>query len=135
MARQKRAAGGGRPRSADRTRFLTDRATERALRGEPAAHYVLRLYTAGSQWRSLRAVESVRRVCARCLRDRVTLNIIDLYQQPELALHDSVVAAPCLVRLSPKPRQIFIGDLTDQQRLLRWLGITDARNKEQNAAP
>lgn len=121
MAGRKGAAA---KRAAEKSlRLLTDSTTAQAYLGKTARRYVLRLYTAGSNPRSLRAVETVRQLCSRELKGRAELQVIDLYQQPELAVADRVVAAPCLVRLVPTPRQFFIGDITDRDRLRSWLGI------------
>lgn len=109
-----------------RTRYLADRGTARALAGKPATKYVLRLFTAGSNVRSLRAVENVRQVCEQWLAGRAELQVIDMYQQPELAVRDSVVAAPCLIRERPQPRQVYIGDMSDIRQLRDWLGIRAA---------
>jgi hypothetical protein len=48
---------------------------------------------------------------------------VDIYQQPELAARDGIIAAPALIKLEPEPRIIFIGDLSDSARVLAGLGI------------
>ena len=97
------------------------------LSGALAAHYRLRLYVAGNNLNSFMAIKSLRQLCDDILRDRADLEIIDLYQQPELARRDHVVAAPALIKLAPAPRRIFIGDMTDSRRLLAGLGISATR--------
>ncbi len=68
------------------------------------------------------AVEAVRH-----LRDAhlpaYELEVVDLYQQPQLAEADRVVAAPTLVRVSPGPARRVAGDLTDARRILQGLGL------------
>ena len=96
------------------------------LQGVPAESYVLRLYIAGTNLNSVRAIENVRKLCKSLLPSRCDLDIIDLYQQPGLAKRDDVVAAPALVKLSPLPRRTFVGDLSDFARVLGGLGITTA---------
>ncbi len=75
------------------------------------------------------------------LRNRCDVQIVDLYQQPELASRDGIVAAPALVKLGPEPQVIFIGDLSDSARVLAGLGIRskpsnvrNTKNKEQQSA-
>jgi len=63
------------------------------------------------------------------LRNRCDVQIVDIYQQPELAARDGVIAAPTLVKLDPGPRIIFIGNLSDSARVLAGLGI---RPKQMN---
>ena len=92
--------------------------------GAPAPpHYRLRLFVAGSSQRSLRTIASLRRLCDRYLEGAVDVEVIDIYQQPELAERDQVVAAPTLVKLHPLPVRRIIGDLSDEDRVLRGLGV------------
>ena len=86
--------------------------------------YHLRLFVAGTVPRSLRTIVRLRRFCDRYLLGLADVEVVDIYQQPELAEQDQVVAAPTLVRLSPLPVRRIIGDLTDESRLLRGLGLT-----------
>src|SRR4029078_13745967 len=80
------------------------------LQGIPASRYGLRLYIAGSNLNSTRAIEKVRELCRVMHPSKCELEIIDLYQQPALAKTDEILAAPALVKTSPLPRRTFIGD-------------------------
>jgi len=88
--------------------------------------YCFRLFVAGTAPRSLRAVETVRRICERHLSHRYELEIIDIYQQPDLAERDGIVAAPILLKVSPAPERRIAGDLLDEDRILRGLQILPA---------
>ena len=94
---------------------------------EPATpapgRYTLRLFVAGTTAHSLRAIENLRRICGAHLAGRVDLEIIDIYQHPELAGQHQVVAAPTLVKLLPLPLRRIIGDLSEEQRVLRGLEL------------
>ena len=94
---------------------------------QPARRYRLRLYVAGTNLNSFHAIQCLRQLCDEVLPGRVALEVIDLYQQPELAKRDQIIAAPALIKLSPLPRRMFIGDLSDQKRLLLGLGIQTAK--------
>ncbi len=85
--------------------------------------YRLRLVVAGSTSRSRQAIENLQRICSEHLGGRVDLEIIDIYQQPELAEKYQVVAAPTLVKLLPLPVRRLIGDLSEEDRVLRGLEI------------
>lgn len=85
--------------------------------------YRLRLFVAGSSARSLRTVHELRRLCRQALGEAVDLEVVDIYQQPELAERDGVVAAPTLLRLSPAPVRRLVGDLSDEQRVLRMITL------------
>jgi circadian clock protein KaiB len=87
--------------------------------------YVLRLYVTGSTKRSTRAIETTRQICDAYLKDRHELEVVDLYQYPEAAAREQIIAAPTLVKLSPDPLRRIIGDLSDRRRVLNCLGLDD----------
>ena len=88
-----------------------------------APAYKLRLFIAGMTPRSRAAIANVHRICDVRLQGRLDLEVIDIYQQPHLAEHNQVVAAPTLVRLEPEPVRRIIGDLSDEARVLRGLDL------------
>jgi circadian clock protein KaiB len=85
--------------------------------------WVLRLYVAGQSPRSLRALANIRRICSDLLPGRHDLEVIDLYQQPELAEDAQIVALPTLVKQRPSPHRMLIGDLSNTQDVLRELAL------------
>ncbi len=91
--------------------------------GELPAGYRLRLFVAGGTLRSRRAIENLHRICDGPLHGNVDLEVIDIYQQPELAERYQVIAAPTLVRLLPLPMRHIIGDLAETDRVLRGLDL------------
>lgn len=88
--------------------------------------YVLRLYVTGTTPRSRSAIENVRRIIDEHLRGRYRLEVIDIYQHPELAQQAQIVAAPTLVKQLPLPLRRFIGDLSDRERILAGLELQPA---------
>ncbi len=86
-------------------------------------HYVLRLYIAGLTPRSTLAVERVRTICDRYLVGRYELTVIDLYLHPEEARRAQIVVVPTLVKQTPSPMRLFIGDMTDEKKILLGLNI------------
>jgi circadian clock protein KaiB len=89
----------------------------------PAGTLVLRLYIAGTTARSKRAVENVRNLCEQHLKGRYDLEVIDLYQQPELAAREQLLAAPTLIKKLPLPLRQLVGDLSDHARVLAGLDV------------
>ena len=85
--------------------------------------YVLCLYIAGLTARSTLAVERIQAICERHLAGRYELTVIDLYLQPEAAREAQIVVAPTLIKRSPAPVRLFIGDLADEQTILQGLNI------------
>ena len=88
-----------------------------------AARYALRLYVAGLTPASTVAVSRVKEVCEECLPGRYDLEVVDIYQQPQLAAKAQIIAVPTLVRELPGPLRKLIGDLSSKERLLVGLGL------------
>jgi circadian clock protein KaiB len=87
--------------------------------------YSLRLYVTGQTPRSAASIRNLRTVCDEYLEGRFELQIIDLYQRPELAKEAQVVAAPTLIKRLPLPLRRLVGDLSDKQEVLLGLDIKD----------
>lgn len=97
---------------------------ERALSNPSGpTSYVLRLFITGTNPRSTRAIQNIRAICDERLPGQVELEVIDLYQHPELAKTESVVVAPTLVKLLPPPVRHLIGDLSNFKRVLAGLDL------------
>lgn len=92
--------------------------------------YILRLFITGTTARSTRAIENMRRICAESLHGRYNLEIIDIYEHPELTKEFQIVAAPTLVKALPLPLRRIIGDLSDKQRVLAGLDVTPVDQAE-----
>lgn len=94
-----------------------------SLDGDPGGGHVLRLFVTGTTPRSTRAVETLRRLLEEHLPGRYALEVVDIYQRPELAREHGIVAVPTLVRLLPEPVRRVIGDLTMEDRVLGLLAV------------
>jgi len=98
-------------------------AVERPGTRSRGVRYQLRLYVAGTTPRSARAIVNIKEICEQHLHGRYTLQVIDLYQQPELAKGDQIIAVPTLIRKLPLPLRRLIGDLSDRERVLVGLDV------------
>ena len=91
--------------------------------GAAKRDYVLRLFVTGHTEKSVRAVRNITRLCEKHLQGFYKLEVIDVYQQPELAAEHQLVAAPTLFKVLPLPPRKMIGDMSDTGRVLAGLGI------------
>ena len=57
------------------------------------------------------------------MEGRYDLEVIDLYQQPELAKAQEIVVAPTLIKTFPEPVRKILGDLSDKERVLAGLDL------------
>jgi len=96
---------------------------EQSLSQPPEIHYVLRLYVTGTTPQSLHAITNVKKFCEEYLKGRYELEVIDLYQQPQLAQGEQIIAAPTLIKKLPLPLRRIIGDMSKSERVLVGLDL------------
>ncbi len=91
--------------------------------GQKKKSYLLRLYVTGSTAGSLRAIRNIKRICEQHLAGLYILEVIDIYQRPDLAKSEQIIAAPTLIKSFPLPLKRLIGDLSNEDKVLLGLGI------------
>jgi circadian clock protein KaiB len=99
---------------------------ERAVSRPPDEVYSLCLYVTGATRHSVLAVTNLVRICEQYLQGRYELEVIDLYQQPELAAREQLIVAPTLIKKFPPPMRRLIGSLANSEDVLRRLGVVVA---------
>ena len=99
---------------------------ERALTGKRRrrSEYILRLYVTGSTPRSLKAIRNLKQLCEEHLPD-YDLEVIDIYENPNAAREAQIIAAPTLIKRLPEPLRRFVGDLSNKEKILVGLGISE----------
>jgi circadian clock protein KaiB len=68
-------------------------------------------------------VENSKTFCEKYLKDRYELEIIDIYQQPSLALKEEIIAIPLLIKKFPLPEKRLTGDLSNIENILQGLQL------------
>lgn len=103
--------------------FPAERARAKRPATRPKDEFLLRLFVAGATDRSRKAILHVRELCATGLKDRVALEVVDIYQQPALARSNQIVATPTLIIENPPPLRRFIGSLANIAALFAELDL------------
>jgi circadian clock protein KaiB len=85
--------------------------------------YVFRLYIAGGAPNSVRALANLYAICHKHFPESHRIEVIDILKEPLRALADEVLVTPTVVRVSPAPEQQIIGDLSEEEEVLRALGL------------
>ncbi|SRR5579884_65916 len=88
----------------------------------------LRLYVAGNTPNSIAAFSNLQQICEEHMGGRYRIEIIDLFENPQLARGDQIIAVPTLVRRLPTPIKKIIGDLSNTERVLVGLDLKPARS-------
>ncbi len=99
---------------------------ERVLAEQGDQHYVLKLYVTGHTPRSIQAIASIRAICEEYLLGRYELQVIDIYQQPQLAEGEQIIAAPTLIKELPLPLRKLVGDMSNEEKVLLGLDLRKA---------
>jgi circadian clock protein KaiB len=107
---------------------------EKATEKNREEKYVLRLYVAGMSPRSVRAIENIRKICEENLKGRYELDIVDVYQQPEYAKKEQLLAAPTLIKKLPLPLRRLIGDMSNKERILIGLDLVPKNQPKKDEA-
>jgi len=102
----------------------TARAFKKATKKQGERKYILILYVTGMTPRSIQAVNSLKKICKESLQGRYDLEVIDIYQQPDVAKRAQLVAAPTLIKKLPLPLRRFIGDMTNTEKIIVGLDIS-----------
>ena len=120
-------AGAPEPAEAENKMRAT---SQRSVREPVGAKWELKLYVAGQTAKSLQAFANLKRICEEHLSGEYRIEIVDLLQNPQLAMGDQIFALPTLVRKLPEPVRKIIGDLSDTTRVLVGLDLRDKAGAE-----
>jgi circadian clock protein KaiB len=90
-------------------------------------NFSLCLYITGTTPRSTEAIANVRTLCEEYLPGRYELKVVDIYQQPQMAAGDQIIAAPTLIKSLPAPPRRIIGNLSSRDRVLVGLNLKPKR--------
>ncbi len=91
---------------------------------EDMTMYEFRLYVAGQTPKSTTVIENVKGLLKGTFDGHYNLEVIDVTEDPEIAHKDKILATPTLLRSSPPPERRVIGDLSDREKVLLYLGFT-----------
>jgi circadian clock protein KaiB len=97
---------------------------ERALADTGAKMYTLRLFVSGASQKSLQAIDNLKRLCEENFPDQYELEVVDIYQQPQLAAEAQLLAVPTLIKDFPLPVRRLIGNLSNTKDTLKYLGVS-----------
>ena len=93
--------------------------------GTSTAKHKFILFVSGMSVKSGHAIENLRRICDKHLEGKYDLEIVDISRDTELAVVHQIVAIPTLIKIYPAPRRIILGDLSDKEKVLRILNLSE----------
>lgn len=101
-----------------------------ALSGESEI-WNLRLYVAGQTAKSITAFANLKKICEEHLKNKYSIEVVDLLENPQLARGDQILAIPTLVRKLPVPIRKIIGDLSNTECVLVGLDLIPYNGRQQ----
>ena len=66
------------------------------------------------------------------LKGLYKLEVVDIYQQPELARSEQIIATPTLIKFLPPPLRRVVGDLSRKDRILVGLDLVDLDGEKED---
>jgi circadian clock protein KaiB len=91
------------------------------LGGTDTQKYILKLFVSGILQNSVRAIKNINQICEQHLKGNYKLEIIDIYQQPNLAIAEQIIVIPVMIIKYPLPERRIIGDLSNVVKVLEIL--------------
>jgi circadian clock protein KaiB len=95
-----------------------------SLRAKAKSKFKFRLYVAGDAPNSAQAIANLTALCKAYLKDRHSIEVVNVFREPKRALADGILMTPTLVKLAPTPApKRIIGTLSQTQPVLQALGL------------
>jgi len=87
--------------------------------------YKLKLYITGRTPGSEKMIKNIQSMFETNCGGRYSLDVIDVFENPEEAYEAMILATPTLVKTLPSPVRRLVGDLSNQERVLAGLDIEE----------
>jgi circadian clock protein KaiB len=88
-----------------------------------AYEYILELYVTKNSSSSIRAIKNIQLIKEQYLKEKTKIEVIDIYENPEKLFENGIVSIPTLIRKKPLPEIRIIGDLSNEQEVIKLLII------------
>jgi circadian clock protein KaiB len=90
---------------------------------------IMKLYITGQTGRSIQAVKNLKSIVSVIEPRQVKVDILDTLEDPEKAEEDKVLATPTLIAISGDREKRIIGNLSNHQQVLTFLGFSEKGEK------
>jgi len=92
--------------------------------GTSTTKHKFMLFVSGMSVKSGHAIENLRKICDTYLKNNYELEIVDISRDKEQAIIHQIVAIPTLIKTYPEPKRIILGDLSDKEKVLYILNLS-----------
>jgi circadian clock protein KaiB len=98
---------------------------------QAAAGYVFRIYLAGNAPNSVQALANLSALCRKNFPASHRIEVLDVLQNPQRALDDAILITPTVVKIAPEPELRLIGNLSNEDVVLKALGLSESTTLNQ----
>jgi len=63
------------------------------------------------------------KICQEHIDGKCDIEVVDLLKNPEVARQEQIVAIPTLLKMSPKPERVLVGDFSKVEQVLKSLDV------------
>ena len=85
--------------------------------------YVFLLFVSANSILSIRAIKNCRAILEERLKDRYSLEVIDIYEHPDRVIQEQIITTPILIKKHPQPEIKITGDLSETAKVIKELLI------------
>ena len=85
--------------------------------------YVFRLFISKKSPDSLYVVKNIQKFCNQYLHENYELEVVDIYEKPDLVIEEQIILTPLLIKKYPLPEERISGDLNNSQAILSQFHI------------
>ena len=86
---------------------------------------IIKLYIAGDSEKSRLNTADVKKVLVRMKKDPGQLEVVDVLEQPLVAMADEILATPTLLVQSHAGTRKVVGDFGDTEKMMKLLDFSD----------
>jgi circadian clock protein KaiB len=83
--------------------------------------WIFKLYVCGQNQRALTAYSNLKKVCEEHLNGQYQIEVVDLVKNPQVAYTQDITACPTVIKESPSPKRVVIGDMSKTEVVLAKL--------------
>jgi circadian clock protein KaiB len=88
-------------------------------------HYLFRLFMAGNGQNSQKALANLRSLCREHMNGNCTIETIDVVKDFQAAVRNNILITPALIMVTPLPRVMVLGNLSDREKVLQALRLSE----------
>ncbi len=92
-------------------------------RTEPAGEWKLRLFVTNWTPRCVVAYRNLKKICQEHIEGKCEIEVVDLLENPDVARKEQIVAVPTLLKMTPKPQRVLVGDFSKTEQVLKGLDV------------